>query len=458
MIYLSEKMAYKLFVDKKRVIFFTFLEHKEFVMESTQFLQEEKHRYSHYFKDICTYASCIRKRHEFFFDLYIKINKILKSTLKNAPFLLKLKEVNRANSSEVLAPGIGGSQTNNMRNLFIILDTIIALSNEFLSCMNVEIFNVFKSMNKYEKDLIKAEKMKVDNNKSQRKAALLAYRSKQKQLADLYAQIEKENQNIPVNSSKLKTMLCRYFSILTETKLSLTELNLLHSKYVKSTEESINRIRVSVVQHVTEMKSIFFSTVPFIINYTKRIDIYVDLLEKMKPSLDSNWESDFTKFIMSQKLYRTPKSIQLFNYHTFSFVDEMFMRPSLPLFCHYEGIPLFIGTATEKYTPQQTNQFSIEANEKVFIYENPVYEFVLASKPKENIFGYIPTKILKISKDEKIFMTIRPQLKTANDKMEFRTAELIYHHGENDNNNQKSILCENIDGTVCNADILNILE
>lgn len=426
-------------------------------MESTQFLQEEKHRYSHYFKDICTYASCIRKRHEFFFDLYIKLNKILKSTMKSAPSLLKLKEVNKVDNGEIVAPGIGGSQTENMKLLFTIFDSIVELSNEFLSCMNVEIFNVFKNMSKFEKDLIKVEKIKVRNNKTQRKTALLAYCAKQKQLADLYMQIEKENQNTPVNSSKLKTMLCKYFSILSETKLALTELNLLHSKYVKSTEESINKIRVSVVQHVTEMKSIFFSTIPFVINYTKRIDIYTDMIEKLKPNLASNWENDFIKFIMSQKLTRSPKPIQSFNNFAFSFVEDMFLRPSLPLFCHYEGFPLFIGTVTEKYEPQQSNQLSVDVNEKVFIYENPVYEFVLVTKPTSNIFGYVPTKILNISKDEKTYMTIKPQLKTMDDKMCFHTAELLCLRGQKEENGN-TILCENYDGVVEKVDTLNVIE
>lgn len=426
-------------------------------MESTQFLQEEKHRYSHYFKDICTYASCIRKRHEFFFDLYIKLNKILKSTMKNAPSLSKIKDYSKINANEIVAPGIGGSQTENMKNLFTILDAIVELSNEFLSCMNVEIFNVFKTMSKYEQELIKAEKVKVRTHKAQRKTTLLAYSAKQKQLADLYAQIEKENQNTPVNSAKIKTMLCRYFSILSETKLLLTELNLLHSKYVKTTEESINKIRGSVVQHVTEMKSIFFSTIPFIINYTKRIDVYLDAIEKLKPTLTFNWENDFTKFIMSQKLFRTPKSIVPFSMFSFSFVEDMFLRPTLPLFCHYEGIPLFIGIITEKYDPQQSNQLSVEANEKVFVYENPVYEFVLVSKPSQNVFGYVPSRILKIEKDKNTYLTIRPQLKTADDKMYFRSVELLYAN-EQKEENSRTVLCEKYDGEVKKVDTFNIID
>lgn len=424
-------------------------------MDSSQFLQEEKHKYSHYFKDICAYASCIRKRHEFYYELYLKLNKILKSTMKSAPSFSKLKEINKTNDDITSAPGVAGSQTENTKTLFSVFDTIVVLSNEFLSIMNVEIFNVFKTMSAYEKDLLRSEKLKVRNAKAQRKSALLAYRSLQKQLSDLHVQIEKEKQNSPSGSVKLKTTLCRYFSILSETKLVLTELNLLHSKYVKCTEESINKIRVSVVQHVTEMKSIFFATVPFIINYTKRIDILIDLIEKLKPVIELNWEDDFKKFIIDQKLTRTPRPLEIFNTRIFSFVDQMFMRPSIPLFCYYEAFPLYIATSTEKYTPQEKTHLEVDINEKVFLLERPNYEYTLVSKPNKNIIGYVPTKILNISND-KILMSIKPQIKTKEDKLNIQSNHLLVQCQKEING--KAVLCEDEEGNKGNVDLLNLTE
>lgn len=410
-------------------------------MESITSLQEEKRKYSGYFKDICSYALIIGKKHGFYFQLYKKLKVILASTMKNAHSSTSLKEMNKSGEDSQLI--IGETTKEDFRQLLTVFDTLIYSCKNYLSTMDSDILDVFSSLQSFETNLLNTEKSKVQAAKSLRKASLATFTQNQEKINAFYTQIENDHSNFPSNKPKIKAMLLRYFALLSEQKKLLSELNRTHSNYINTLKTSINGIRVSMVQRITHMKSIFFSTIPILMNNTSVLEHFVNYINETRENTEKFWERDFTQFVLASKLARSPRPIEHFTPHPFSFKDHMIHLPYPIRYCEYEEIPLYIATVLEDFVNSNKFELSVAVNDKVFIYEKPVVNWVFVGKVDNSQRGYVPTAILKIIEDDTVF-TQRPHLKTAENDIESRSCQLLIKRSKDEDS--KLFSCEDIHG------------
>ncbi|OHT03076.1 hypothetical protein TRFO_29586 [Tritrichomonas foetus] len=454
-------------------------------------LQEEKKKYAKHFRNICLYASKVGKRHEFFSKTYFKFGRILSSTLASIPHSEEFHELSKHNGSSNIqeknqeAPGIYGSTIENFQEMFRIIDIIVVAAKVFSKEIQNEIVDVISSLFSFECELIAKEKMNVRNAHLLRKEAMHVYLARQKNVADLYALIEKEKtitQNSPNNdhNPKLKGLLLKYFSALSSSRSALHDLNFAHQKYIRTIIQSVIQIRVAMVQRITQLKSIFFLGYPFIIRLAEQLEKFAAYQEKNKEE-GSLWKTEFSQFVSANKLYRSPQPIRKFEVYNFSFVDHMIPFPFVSLACQHGGFPLHIGKITRKFSPgdfssnnsvsdqnspqnndvasekvqdsseSNVNNFAheieVEEGEKVFVYENPVYDWILIAKPHSHKFGFVPTKIVEIVSGETLVTTMPHVCGKEESGFCFSSAELVLKKGDSDENGC-AVLCECLCGAI----------
>ena len=395
-------------------------------------------KYENIFKDMCFFASSLQKRHNFFLKTYKKAQKILSITFNTVPLSDSMKSLNSYDSH--VAPGIVGDQINTFKEIFKLTDKLVNSSRAFSSGIQSGIIDTLSNLSNVESELIEAEKTKVNISKSLRNDSFHAFKNAKKQTDELFEQIVKEQKKSP-NSPKIPLLMKKYFQSLSETKLANKAFNMSQANCIKVIQNSIIQIKVLMVQRITQIRSIFFVGYPLILSLAELQESFANKYENRQ----SIWESEFMEYVTTNKITRTPKNLVEFECFNFSFDDIMLPSPFVTIPFQHSKLPLYLAIVLEDFEGQNKNELSVKKDEKLFVYENPHYEWTLVSNSK-NQFGFIPTKFLDILK-ERTVLTKGSRLKTNDDILSFSPSELLIVKSENEDD-KDSYFCENMQGST----------
>lgn len=404
------------------------------------------------FERLITYSNILSQYNNDIYSSFIRIHDVFKPIINDFQFQSSncFAELLKDNHS---APGIPGSQVERFSLILNFTDNLIYAFQMYSKTIDQEIIHHIKEINENQSVLIKEEANKVHELSIKRKEFYVQYQIDQNRIEEFHNKInqmyESLDQKDEEQMKNFKVELNKYMKMVKTQKLANRQMNTYNQEYVEGIKSSCNKIRVHLIQNESNLKSMIFLIYPYLskLNY---------LMEQFKDNFkDKNWEADFSSFILYHKICRLPCRRIQFHPFEFSFVDSVLKPPILMTRTFNANLPLFIGIAKFDVKPESDYELDLVKGERIYLYEKPCINWVLAKRPGDDKYKFVPGNAIELPKHEQK-ITILPQIARNDDEMSVESGKLLLVHEEK-KDDSGYILCEDIYGNknYLNAECLS---